>query len=193
MTFNSAAIVREIDSSSTLQTSLSRMLEIVVSDATVLQPGGGSAQLVVINAGAVRFGQDRDNSGLEDPTNEDAQGAEIDGVTGRRTVILNLRLTQYISNGRDLTNTGTFVGAGSLAALGNVGLTSETDLLGNTNFGVAVDNSKTDLTVPDIQNVTPEKNLWFFMDAIAEPSSDQGCQINRLGYQSWALVRSKDK
>jgi len=57
---------------------------------------------------------------------------------------------------------------------------------------VAVDECKTELTAPTPDGLTPEKNLWFFLDAFAEPNHDQGSQINRLGYQSWALVRSKD-
>jgi len=189
MAFDNTAITREIDSSSTLETELSSTLEIAIPDATVLGPGGGSARLLVINTGTVRFGAEGDNDGLEDPTNENSQDAEIDGVTIRRTVMINLRMMQYVRDGRNLTSSGTFVGATSVAGLGNVGLRSETDLLGHTNFGVAVDECKTELTAP-----TPrEKNLWFFLDAFAEPGHGQGSQINRLGYQSWALVRSKDK
>jgi len=191
MPFDSPVIIREIDSSSTLETALSATLAITVSDATRIGPGNISGQLVVVNAGTIRFGQDGDNDLLEDHSNENSQGTEIDAVAKRRTVLLNLRLLQYVNDGRNLVNSGSFVGASSLAGLGNVGLTSGTDFLGKTNFGVAVDLSKTELTEPDAGNLTPEKNLWLSLDAFAEDDhNDEGSQVNRLGYQSWAIVRS---
>ena len=188
MAFDHPTIVRDVDSFS-LQSANARTLEIAVSDATVIGAGSGSGKTLLIGAGATRFGQDRDNDSLEDHRNEDSQDSELDGVASHRTVVLNLRL-RYASNGQDLINGGRLVGATSLSALGNVGLTTLTDSAGNANFGVAADTAKTELVEPQLTKGNSSKDLWFFTDASAELSGDEGSQINRLAYQSWALLKA---
>ncbi len=96
-----------------------------------------------------------------------------------------------MSSVQGTVNGGALIGAASFAAFGNVGLTSQTNYLGDTTFGAAVDNAKTDLTDPVLPQGNPTKDLWFFTDASAERTGDDiFCQINRLAYQSWALLKA---
>jgi hypothetical protein len=179
MAFDRRPLIRDIDEATEQQVAAGKKLEIVVSDARqmfpVVEGNNQSANLLLIAAGTVRFGQDGDNP-LEDDTNEGSEQSEVDDDEPR-TVELCLKSLE--NHGKDQ-----FVGSGSLAALGNAGFTMDDFFL------VAVDNADVQMTVP--AGLT-RWDLWFFSDVVAKPASpsegDHKSQLNRLGFQSAVLLR----
>jgi hypothetical protein len=188
MAFDRRPLIRDIDEATEKQVAAGRKLEIVVSDARqifpVVEGNTQNANLLLIAAGAVRFGQDavndlgqrqEDANPLEDDTNEFWEESEVD-EDDPRTVELCLKSLD--SHGNDQ-----FVGSASFAALGNAGFTMDDFFL------VAVDNADVQMTVP--AGLT-RRDLWFFSDVVAKPeSATEGVyltQLNRLGFQSAVLL-----
>jgi hypothetical protein len=177
MAFDRRPLIRDIDEATEKQVAAGRKLEIIVSDARqvfpIVQGNTQTANLLLIAAGAVRFGQDGDNR-LEDNTNESSEESEVD-EDNPRTLELSLKALE--NHGKDQ-----FIGSASFAALGNAGFTMDDFTL------VAVDNADVQMTVP--AGLT-RRDLWFFSDVVARPdpqSEGDRSQLNRLGFQSAVLL-----
>jgi hypothetical protein len=173
--FQFKALYRDVDDPQKIQVATPRTLEIVVNDAREVFPHVADnsvlANRLLIFAGTIRFGQDRDEDIDEDRSNEFSEETEVDEGE-LRTVQLKLR----DPNAQDDHLTG----SASVASLGNIYLAGHhggIDVLTDV-FGVNVANALA-------QNVADD--IWLFSDVVAE----LGSQMNRMAYQVNALVKVK--
>jgi hypothetical protein len=205
MAFDSLQLVRFIDDGKNGVNQndvslVSRQLEITVSDAQQIFPkvqGNPAANLLLLAAGTIRFGQDGDNP-LEDDTNEFNEDAEVDFRSDNpfepksRTVWL--MLVDITNHPEDeflvKAEEGKIVRSASLAALANGGLTTDDD-----GWRVAMENASVRImsaTRPDGSLVT---DLSLLSDVSARGEDvDFGQrltprgQLNRSGFQVAVLA-----
>jgi len=202
MAFDSLPLVRFIDDSRNGVNKDdvspgSRELEITVSDARQIFPrvqGSPAANLLLLAAGTIRFGQDGDNP-LEDDTNELNEDSEVDfkpDFPDPKSRTMQLFLAYLVSHPNDevlvqAEDGNTIVRSASFAALGNSGLTTDDDdwrvATENASLGVMTA-TRVDLCLrSDVSAHGADIDVGGGVEALS--------QLNRSGFQVALLARRR--